>query len=158
MKQWFTFIAGFLSFLAVGLMIVILFIGNQPYSDVEKQAIAFVEKENFLAEIDRAYVYADSQLSVTVIGTDKEGRQKAVFVPVEEGDVAFADLENATSAQEARDIALADMDVKKVLHTKLGMESEGAVWEVAFVNNEDTLNYVYILAHDGTWWKRILNL
>ena len=158
MKQWVTFIFSFLSFVAVSLMVIILFIGNQPYSKVEKQAVDRVEKENFLTEIEQVYVYANSRLSVTVIGLDKEGRLKAVFVPVDEGEITFANLEDATTAQEARDIALADMDVKNVLHTKLGMESEGPVWEVAFVNEEDSLNYVYISANDGTWWKRILNL
>lgn len=158
MKQWVAIIFSVLSFLAVSLMVIILFIGNQPYSKAEKQAIARVEKENFLTEIEQAYVYANSRLSVTVIGLDKEGHLKAVFVPMDEGDITFANLDDATTAQEARDIALADMDVKNVLHTKLGMESEGPVWEVAFVNEEDTLNYVYISADDGTWWKRILNL
>lgn len=158
MKQWFTFIVSFLSFLAVSLMIIILIIGNKPYSEVEQQAVDRVKKENYLAEIEQAYVYANSQLSVTVIGFDSEGQLKAVFVPVDEGEITFANLDDAATAQEARDIALADQKVKKVLHTKLGMESEGAVWEVAFVNEEETLNYVYIFASDGTWWKRILNL
>lgn len=158
MKQWITFILGFLSFLAVALMIVIIVVGNKPFSAVEKQAINRVESENLLSEIDRAYVYSNKQTSVTVIGTDTEGKPKAAFVPAEGDKIETIDLEDKVTAQEARGIALKEMKVKDILHTKLGMESEGPVWEVAFINEEDQLNYVYILAKDGAWWKRILNL
>ncbi|MDN7241085.1 DUF5590 domain-containing protein [Planococcus sp. N028] len=158
MKQWITFILGFLSFLAVVLMIVIIVVGNKPFSAVEKQAIDRVESENLLSEIDRAYVYSNKQTSVTVIGTDAEGKAKAAFVPAENDKIETINLEDKVTAQEARGIALKEMKVKDILHTKLGMESEGPVWEIAFINEEDQLNYVYILAKDGTWWKRILNL
>jgi uncharacterized protein YpmB len=158
MKQWVIFILGFLSFLAVALMILIIVIGNKPFSSIEKQAIDRVESEHLLAEIDRAYVYANKQTSVTVIGTDGEGKPKAVFVPKGDGKMTAIGLEDKVTAAEARGIALKEMKVKDILHTKLGMESEGPVWEIAFLNEEDNLNYVYILANDGTWWKRILNL
>ncbi|PSL41951.1 uncharacterized protein YpmB [Planomicrobium soli] len=158
MKQWVTFILGFLSFLAVALMILIIILGNKPFSAVEKQAIDRVESEELIAEVDRAYVYSNSQTSVTVIGTDLEGKAKAAFVPSGDGEIEAIDLEDKVTAKEAREIALKEMDVKDILHTKLGMETEGPVWEIAFINKEDQLNYVYILAKDGTWWKRILNL
>ncbi|TWT01036.1 hypothetical protein FQV28_16755 [Planomicrobium sp. CPCC 101079] len=158
MKQWVIFISGFLSFLAVVLMLVIIFTGNKPFSAAEKQAMERVESENLLADIDRTYVYSNKQLSVTVIGTDAEGKAKAAFVPTGEGKIESVSLEDKVTAQEAREIALKEMNVKDILHTKLGMESEGPVWEIAFINKEDQLNYVYILAKDGTWWKRILNL
>ncbi|WP_255472990.1 DUF5590 domain-containing protein [Planomicrobium sp. CPCC 101079] len=139
-------------------MLVIIFTGNKPFSAAEKQAMERVESENLLADIDRTYVYSNKQLSVTVIGTDAEGKAKAAFVPTGEGKIESVSLEDKVTAQEAREIALKEMNVKDILHTKLGMESEGPVWEIAFINKEDQLNYVYILAKDGTWWKRILNL
>jgi uncharacterized protein YpmB len=45
-----------------------------------------------------------------------------------------------------------------VLHTKLGLEDSKVVWEITFFNENDKLNYVYILFENGKWWKRILNL
>ncbi|HSI67930.1 MAG TPA: DUF5590 domain-containing protein [Planococcus sp. (in: firmicutes)] len=158
MKQWIIFFVSFLSVLAVSLMIIILIIGNKPYTEAEKQAIERVMNEEVLAEVDHAYVFAGSQLSVTVIGSDAEGKLMAVFVPDGEGEIGSLDLEGITSSAEARETAFEEMDVKDVLHTKLGMESEGPVWEIAFINEDDRLNYVYIFAEDGTWWKRILNL
>ncbi|MGI2327040.1 DUF5590 domain-containing protein [Planococcus sp. YIM B11945] len=158
MKQWITFIVGFLSFLFVSLLLITIIFGNKPYSDTEKQAIKRVESEKLLEEVDRAYVYMNETTSVTIIGSDSKGKLKAVFVPAGKGEMEVLNLEGKVTAKEARQIALEEMDVKEILHTKLGLESEGPVWEVAFVNKEDRLNYVYVMAEDGKWWKRILNL
>jgi uncharacterized protein YpmB len=67
-------------------------------------------------------------------------------------------LDGAVTAQQAREAALADMDVKDLLHTKLGLEKDGPVWEVAFVDRDENLNYIYISAKDGKKWKQILNM
>lgn len=158
MKQWFMFIFSFLSFLAVFLIILILVLGNKSFSDAEQKAIDRVKSENLLEEVERAYVYSNKQTSVTVLGADAEGELKAVFVPAGKNEITETKLEDKISAQEARGIALEDMDVKEILHTKLGMDSEGPVWEVAFLNSSERLNYVYVKAGDGTVWKRILNL
>lgn len=158
MKQWIIFIAGFLSFLAIVLTILILILGNKPFSDAEEIAIAQVKNENLLTEVSRSYVYSNDQKSVTVIGTDGEGKLKAVFVPIGDQELSETDLEGKITAQEARGIALQDMEVKDILHTKLGMEESKAVWEVVFLTENDKLNYVYVSAEDGSIWKRILNL
>lgn len=157
MKEWTKFIIVFLSFLAVAIVLVILFLGNKPFSEAEQAAVEKVEAEGLLDEVERAYVYSSSTQSVTVLGTDGEGRIKAAFVP-EEGDIKALMLEDQVTAQQAREIVQEDMEVEEILHTKLGLEEAGAVWEIAFLNEAGRLNYVYLLAEDGTWWKRILNL
>jgi len=158
MKQWVTFILGFLSFLAVTVMIIVIFAGNKPFSDVEKQAIDRVKNENLIEDVQQAYVYANKQTTVTVIGSDAKGALKAVFVPAGNGELKTMPLDKAVTPQEAREKALSEKEVKDILHTRLGMESAGPVWEVAFIDEEDHLNYVYIKAEDGTTWKQISNL
>lgn len=158
MKQWIIFIVGFLSFLAVALMLVVLVAGNKPFTEVEQQAIDRVKSENLLTEVKQAYVYNSGQTAVTVIGEDAAGQLKAVFVPVGKGEMRELMLEKAIAAEQARTEALSGMDVKKVLHTRLGLEKDGPVWEVVFIDEDGQLNYVYILAADGTKWKQILNM
>ncbi len=158
MKQWVIFIVGFLSFLAVALMIIVLVAGNKPFTEVEQQAIDRVKSDNLLTEVKQAYVYTSSQTAVTVIGTDAGGNLKAVFVPVSEGETRELVMENAINAKQARGVAFEGMAVKEVLHTKLGLEKDGPVWEVVFINEDGKLNYVYVLADDGTKWKEILNM
>lgn len=158
MKQWITFIIGFLSFLAVTLMIVVIVAGNKPFSEAEQGAIERVKSENLLAEVMQAYLYTNEQAAVTVIGEDADGKLKAVFVPTGKGEMQNVSLEGTVTAEQARKAALAETDVKEILHTKLGLEKDGAVWEVAFVDQDENLNYVYISASDGTKWKQILNM
>lgn len=158
MKQWIIFITGFLSFLAIVLTIAILILGNKPFSDIENKAIAQVQDENMLTAINRSYVYSKDQNSVTVIGTDSEGKLKAVFVPIDGQEATQLEMDGKVTAQQARGIALEEMDVKETLNTKLGMENGTAVWEVVFISKNDKLNYVYVSAEDGSIWKRILNL
>ncbi|WP_033542233.1 cell wall elongation regulator TseB-like domain-containing protein [Planococcus sp. CAU13] len=158
MKQWIIFIVSFMSFLAIVLTILILILGNSPFSNAENKAIAQVKDENRLTEINRSYVYSNKQKSVTVIGTDEEGQLKAVFVPIDGEEMAETSLEGKITPKQARGIALDGMDVKEVLHTKLGIEDNNVVWEVVFLTKNYKLNYVYISADDGSVWKRILNL
>lgn len=158
MKQWVTFILGFLSFLAVSIMIIVIFTGNKPYSDLEKAAIDRAKNEELLADVQQSYIYANKQTTVTVIGTDKKGALQAVFVPEGKGELKAVPLDGAVTAKQAREKALMEKEVKDILHTRLGMESAGPVWEVAFIDSNDHLNYVYIKAEDGTTWKQISNL
>ena len=158
MKQWMTFILGFLSFLAVTLMIVVIVAGNKPFTEAEQKAIDQVKSENLLAEVKQAYLYTNKQAAVTVIGEDGNGKLKAVFVPTGKGAMQNVSLDGAVTAEQAREAALAEMDVKDLLHTKLGLEKDGPVWEVAFVDEDENLNYIYISAKDGKKWKQILNM
>lgn len=158
MRQWVTFILGFLSFLAVVIIILVLFLGNKPYSEIEEYAIDRAKSEQLIEEVERAYVYTNAKASVTVLGTTSKGELTAVFVPASDEKMQTLSLVDKITAQQARELVLEEMDVQKILHTKLGMESEEPVWEVAFVDEKDTLNYVYLSANDGQWRKRILNL
>ncbi|MDJ0331641.1 DUF5590 domain-containing protein [Planococcus sp. S3-L1] len=158
MRQWITFIIGFLSFLAVAIIILVLFLGNKPYSETEQLAIDRAKSEQLIEDVERAYVYTNTEASVTVLGTNSKGELTAVFVPKDGGKMQAALLKDEITSQQAREIVMDEMAVKKILHTKLGMEKDGPVWEVAFLDEKDSLNYVYLSASDGTWWKRILNL
>lgn len=158
MRQWITFILGFLSFLAVTIIILVLFLGNKPYSETEDQAIDRAKSEELIEDVERAYVYTNAKASVTVLGTNSKGELTAVFVPEGDGKMQTLSLADKITAQQARELVLNEMNVKKILHTKLGMEREEPVWEVAFVDEKNTLNYVYLSADDGQWRKRILNL
>lgn len=67
-------------------------------------------------------------------------------------------LQDGITEEQALSVLNNKEEVKEILHTKLGYEEVGAVWEITYTNESDELNYVYILFEDGQWWKRILNL
>lgn len=159
MKNWIIFIISFVLILTIGISVLVLWEASSPFTKIEKQAVELAISSDSIKTADDAYVYNGNKPYVTVFGVDEEGVEKAVFVPItlDEKSIQIVRLEEGISEEEA--ISHIDKkDVKEVLHTKLGYEEPGAVWEIAYINKSDKLNYVYILFEDGQWWKRILNL
>ncbi|WP_449441703.1 cell wall elongation regulator TseB-like domain-containing protein [Ureibacillus acetophenoni] len=160
MKNWVVFIILFI--LSVSLVISILVLSNAmaPIKDIEQKAEELAISSNSLSIVTDSYIYNGNKPYVTVFGEDEEGNEKAVFVPIslEEKSIQEVYLQDGISKEEALSVINQEEDVKKILHTKLGYEEAGVVWEITYTNEAEKLNYVYILFENGQWWKRILNL
>ena len=158
-KNWVVFIILFI--LSVSLVISILVLSNAmaPIKDIEQKAEELAISSNSLSTVTDSYIYNGNKPYVTVFGEDEEGNEKAVFVPIslEEKSIQEVYLQDGISKEEALSV-INQEDVKKILHTKLGYEEAGVVWEITYTNEAEKLNYVYILFENGQWWKRILNL
>jgi uncharacterized protein YpmB len=160
MKNWILFGAMFVASLAIVMTVLVLWKADAPFTDMEKKAEQLALSSGKLAQVTESYTYNGNNPYVTVLGTDKDGKEKALFVPIsmEEELIQQIYMDEGIS----KDVALAELareaQVSEVLHTKLGFEEAGVVWEISYINEKDDLNYVYILFEDGQWWKRILNL
>lgn len=160
MKNWIIFIIGFVLSLTLAISIIVLWQSSAPIHKMEKQATELVLSSNTLEQVTDSYVYNGNKPYVTVFGVDKKGKEKAIFVPItlEEKAMQEVSLEDGITLDQALSVLNDEKDVKKILHTKLGYEEVGPVWEITYMNESDKLNYVYIVFEDGQWWKRILNL
>jgi uncharacterized protein YpmB len=159
MKNWIIFISVFVLSLTIGITVLVLWKANAPFDKIEKQAIEVAIASEAITSSTEAYVYNGNKPYVTVFGIDENGDEKAVFVPItlDEKSIQQVYLKDGITKEQALSV-LSDQEVKEILHTKLGYEEPGAVWEITYLNDSDKLNYVYILFEDGQWWKRILNL
>ncbi|MGX9133858.1 cell wall elongation regulator TseB-like domain-containing protein [Rummeliibacillus sp. JY-2-4R] len=160
MKNWIKFFSIFLLILSVSLIALVSWKSYSPFHGTEKTAKAAVLTKQQLKKVTDTYVYNGKTSYVTVIGTDSKGNEKAIFVPQDNKKEKPTEIliKKGISKKEAVSIASKNGDVKKILHTKLGIEKPGVVWEITYLNKQDKLNYVYIMFDDGRWWKRILNL
>lgn len=159
MLNWVKFIVAFLVILSSVIIVIVFYNAEQPFSFAKKAATKLAVESGQLAVVRSAEIYNGTVASVTVFGSDKDGKAKAIFVTEsEKGDYKEVLLSDGISADNAVATVKKEMEVQKVLHVTLGMETEGPVWEVAFKNNSGKLNYVYIFFENGQWWKRILNL
>ena len=145
---------------SLAISIFVLWKAGKPTNDMRKDAEQLVLDTKHLAVVNDSYTYNGSKPYITVIGLDEYGEEKAVFVPITLDAELIQEvfLEKGISKQQALSVLSSEVNVKEILHTKLGFEEAGAVWEITYINNSDKLNYVYILFEDGKWWKRILNL
>ncbi|MCA9725158.1 MAG: hypothetical protein KC452_07665, partial [Kurthia sp.] len=105
-------------------------------------------------------VYNSTNHYVTVIGKNDKNQSTAVVLNQDQPKAKkeVIELSKGVTEKEAIKIATEGQKVKKVLHVHLGIEKPGPVWEVAFENNRDELNYVYVVFETGQWWKKITNL
>lgn len=160
MKNWVIFITVFFLSLSLVISCLVLWKANAPFNEIEKQAEELAISSKSLAVVSESYVYNGNKPYVTVFGVDEYGKEKAIFVPIslEENSIQEVFLQDGISEKQALTVLKNKEEVKEILHTKLGYEDAGAVWEITYKSKSDKLNYVYILFEDGQWWKRILNL
>lgn len=160
MKNWIIFSTVFLISLSLVISLIVLWKADTPFNEIEKQAEQLALESKSLAIVSESYTYNGNKPYVTVFGVDEYGKEKAIFVPInlDEKSIQEVFLQDGITKEQALKVLSNEPSVKKILHTKLGFEEPGPVWEVTYLNDTDQLNYVYILFEDGEWWKRILNL
>ena len=160
MKNWIIFTVVFILSLSLVISVLVVWKADAPFNDMEQKAEQFALETKALAVVSDSYVYNGDKPYVTVFGVDEYGKEKAIFVPINLEEKAMQEvfLEDGISEEKALAIFKEDTASKEILHTKLGFEEAGAVWEITYISDTGKLNYVYLLFEDGNWWKRILNL
>lgn len=160
MKNWIIFSVVFILSLSLVITVLVFWNANAPFSDIEQKAEAFALDTKALAVVEDSYVYNGNKPYVTVFGVDEYGKEKAIFVPMslDENSMQEVFLAQGITKEDALERFRNETAVKEILHTKLGYEQAGAVWEITYISTSGSLNYVYLLHEDGQWWKRILNL
>lgn len=160
MKNWIIFSVVFILSLSLVISVFVFLKANQPFSDTTEKAEQFALDTKALAIVEDSYVYNGNKPYVTVFGIDEYGKEKAVFVPMSLDEKAMQEvfLAEGISEKQAIELFQKETAVKEILHTKLGFEQPGPVWEITYISDSGSLNYVYLLHEDGQWWKRILNL
>lgn len=160
LKRWLLFIVIFAISLTVILSLLIYFQAKTPFSEANETAEIYVTKNHLLAQVNDSYVYNSTSTFHTVIGKTAKGEEKAFFVPAKKTDDAIMEvnLKDGISKEKAIALAMSNEKNGKLLHAKLGVEEIGPVWEITYVNEKNTLNYVYLLFDNGDWWKKISNL
>lgn len=160
MKNWILFGVVFIASLAIAITALVLWKADAPFNELEQAAEDLAITSKSLAIVEDSYVYNGNVPYITVFGVDEYGKEKAIFVPVslEENLIQEVFLQDGITKEQALSVLNNETNVDEILHTKLGYEEAGAVWEITYLNDTDKLNYVYILFEDGQWWKRISNM
>lgn len=160
MKNWIIFSVVFILSLSLVISVFVFWKADAPFSDIEQKAEQFAMDTKALAVVEDSYVYNGNKPYVTVFGVDEYGKEKAIFVPMslDENSMQEVFLAEGITKDEALKRFRNETAAKEILHTKLGFEQPGPVWEITYISESGSLNYVYLIHEDGQWWKRILNL
>lgn len=159
MLNWIKFLTVFLFALTTVLTLIVFYNAYKPITAANSEAAEKAIQSGKLESINAVQVYNGTKPYVTVFGVNQKGEEIAVFVDDASPDTySEVKLKDGLTAKQAEQLVKEEMQVDKLLHVSLGIEEEGPVWEVAFKNKDDKLNYVYLLFEDGHVWKKILNL
>ncbi|HEY9569503.1 MAG TPA: DUF5590 domain-containing protein [Metalysinibacillus sp.] len=157
MKKWLITVVSVVIIAGLAIGITLLVSAQSSYRNVEKKATDLALTEKVITSANDAYVYNGSLAYITVIGTDKNNDKKAIFVPANFSKKAIQQvwLDDGLSKRDALTKLQEQAEVESVLHTKLGYEEPGAVWEITYIDSEDQLNYMYYQHENGEQWKHI---
>lgn len=159
MLNWIKFLAVFLLSLTLIIVITIFYNAYKPISAANSAAVDKAIQSGKVLSVKDSQVFNGTQPLVTVFGKNEAGEEVAVFVDeTSDGEYKEVRLKDGIDKKKAEQLVRDGMEVDKILHVSLGIEEIGPVWEVAFKNKNDKLNYVYLLFEDGHLWKKILNL
>lgn len=159
MKKW------VLSVLLIGVVTIfstigILFTLAKNPQDTEFERVSkLIQDQQLIEEIESVYSYNSEKSYITVIGKTTEKEPVAYLVDKENYQSAYeVKLSTGVTKDHAEEMVTKNQAVKEILYTKLGYEEVGPVWEVTYVNADDSLSYTYVNFITGDWWKRISNL
>ncbi|TMU86787.1 peptidase [Bacillus sp. BHET2] len=158
MKKWLLIIA--LGFLVIGTGVSILLyqVSRNPLDRQAEKALSRVENETTIVEVQNTSFYNGSKSYVVVTGKNEQNEKMVAWVPNKNGKIIEKKWADGLSKDQALNKLRDEKQPKEVLSLRLGYESVGPVWEITYLDNQDNLNYFYLLFSTGEWWRKIENL
>ncbi|CAM3978940.1 cell wall elongation regulator TseB-like domain-containing protein [Lederbergia lenta] len=158
MKKWILLISSIVLIIAV-VSIVIYSKARAPFNNDREMAEKKAGKEAEIVSIDKYYIYNGSHTYYTIVGKDKAGVQKVVWIPDNPKEkLVIKKLSDGISEQDAINKLFNEEKPKEILGVRLGIEKDLPIWELAYLDEKSNLNYYYIHFDTGEWWRKIDNL
>ncbi|MGD7045407.1 DUF5590 domain-containing protein [Jeotgalibacillus proteolyticus] len=159
MKKWMVLVPAGLILIILAFSITVYSVARGPLRDSIDQAETKAGDELQLSSIEESYQYNSTKAYTVFVGTDENQDDVIVFVPEDnEEEIVKRKMDEGISEDEAIAMLNQEDAPSKIMSSKLGLESEGPVWEIIYLDEEETLNYYYVLFDSGEWWRTIRNL
>ncbi|CAM2362135.1 Peptidase [Listeria seeligeri] len=157
--KWIAIILGIIIVLIVAAFLYFKY-AEKPVSDAEQEALDRISGQVDLKTTDNFYLYNGPQ-EVYYVLTGKNSKNKDIIVWVpkkKSGKVYVKFASDGITEQQAIDKVKKEKNPTKILHANLGMEKGTPIWEVAYLDKNDNLNYFDIDFETGEWYREIENL
>ncbi|MBG9982340.1 hypothetical protein HZY86_04355 [Aerococcaceae bacterium DSM 111020] len=74
------------------------------------------------------------------------------------GESVYYNYDELITFEDAKSIAMNDLNPQKVTQSRLGLMNNEPVWEVTYLDENSDMGYYYLSAKDGSWIQTISNL
>ncbi|MGM0845931.1 MAG: DUF5590 domain-containing protein [Bacillota bacterium] len=151
--------AVFISIVIIGSLAVVFLNARSPVNERAEGALQRAEAETELSSTEDVTLYNGKKSYIVITGKDTSGENIILWVPEEEDEeIIVRKWADGISKEAAINKLNEENDVVEVLSVRLGMENVGPVWEMTYLDENDHLNYYYLLFETGEWWRKIENL
>jgi uncharacterized protein YpmB len=144
--------------LVIGALIAVFLNARSPVNDRAEVALQRAETETDIASTEDVSLYNGKKSYVVITGENTSGEKVIVWVPEKKEEIIVKKWADGISKEAAINKLKGENDVNEILSVKLGMESVGPVWEMTYLDDNEHLNYYYLLFETGEWWRKIENL
>ncbi|BCB04501.1 cell wall elongation regulator TseB-like domain-containing protein [Bacillus sp. KH172YL63] len=158
MKKWITIAAAVFIVIGTAASILLYQTSRNPLDLKIEKALLRVEKETSIESVENTSFYNGSKPYVVVTGKNSNNETMVAWIPNEKGKIVERKWADGLSKDQALSKLRDEKQPKEVLSVRLGYESVGPVWEITYLDNQDNLNYFYLLFSTGEWWRKIENL
>lgn len=158
MKKWITIISLLFIVLGIAATVVLYQVPRNPLDNQAEKALNRVKNETAIVEVENTSFYNGSKSYVVVTGKDDQNEKLVAWVPNKKGKIIEKKWADGISKEQAINKLNDEKQPKELLSVRLGYESVGPVWEITYLDQQDNLNYFYLLFSTGEWWKKIENL
>jgi uncharacterized protein YpmB len=158
MKKWITIIV--LLFIVIGMTasVILYQVSRNPLDRQADQALKRVQDETEIVKVDNTSFYHGSKSYVVVTGENEQNEKLVAWIPDKKGKIIEKKWADGITKDQAINKLKDEKKPKELLSVRLGYESVGPVWELTYLDQQDNLNYYYLLFSTGEWWRKIENL
>ncbi|MCD2255844.1 DUF5590 domain-containing protein [Agrilactobacillus fermenti] len=142
----------------ISTLFIIYHVGQSPYHQEQKAAIAFAKKNTDLKTPEAFYLYTRNQKNWTVGGKDRKGHQIFAIIDPKTNQVTILSQSSGITANKAIHKVIQKYRPKQIHNVALGLYHKRPVWEVTFRNKNSSIGYETIDFKTGKVISTINNL
>ncbi|KUP06547.1 hypothetical protein Q73_07995 [Bacillus coahuilensis m2-6] len=154
------------SVLIISVLIIVVFSvmaiiysnARKPYVSTEEKAREFVVTQLNYQSTQDIYIYHGTETILSVVGINENGEKEVAWFSEDGQSVETRNWADGISKDEAKRMLLNEKPDAELLSVTLGMEKVGPIWELSYLDEDNHLNYYYIVWETGDWWRKIENL
>ncbi|MBN8190715.1 DUF5590 domain-containing protein [Bacillus sp. NTK074B] len=158
MKKVITIVVVLFIVIGVTSSVLIYQISRDPLDQEADMALKRVADETAIVKVENTSFYNGSKSYVVVTGENNTKEKLIAWVPKKKGDIVEKKWADGITKDQAINKLKDEKKPKELLSVRLGYESVGPVWEMTYLDQQDNLNYYYLLFSTGEWWRKIENL
>ncbi|WP_304249082.1 cell wall elongation regulator TseB-like domain-containing protein [Limosilactobacillus gastricus] len=131
---------------------------NHDKTVAQNRVTALAKSKANLTTVSNFFIYNQERTYYSVAGVNKKNQQLLVIVPAGSSKVTVLKQSSGITGREAIQVVQKKHQIRRVLHTALGIYRKSPVWEVAYYNTKGKLNYALVNFKTGKIVEKMNNL